>query len=96
MGFDEFPPGRHFVAHQDREDAISLEGILDFHPLHRAGGGIHRGLPELLGHHFAKALETLDRVVGFPAEALQGLLQVSQLALDQLHHAAERGRSGVA
>ena len=77
MGLDEFAAGRHLVAHQDREDAVGFEGIFNLNPLHHAGGGIHGGFPELLGHHFTEALKALDRVIGLLTKAFDRLLEVA-------------------
>lgn len=76
VGLDELPPRGHLVTHQDCEDAIGFGSIFNLDPLHRSGRWIHGGFPELLGHHFAQALETLDCVIGLAAKTIEGGFEI--------------------
>ena len=58
---DELAAGFDDVAHQAGENLVGDVGLGDFDPEQRAVGGVERGLPQLLGVHFAEALVALDR-----------------------------------
>src|SRR5579884_638213 len=60
VGLDELAARRHRVAHQHVEDRVGRHGVLDIHLQDRARGGVHSGLPELLGVHLPQALVALD------------------------------------
>src|SRR6202035_5949863 len=61
VGLDELPPRLDLVAHQDGEDRVGLDVVLDPHLQEAAALGGHGGLPELLGGPLAQALVALDR-----------------------------------
>src|SRR5947209_4834012 len=58
---DELAARFDHVTHQPREDLVGDVGLRDFDAKQRAVGGVERGLPQLLGVHFAKTLVALDR-----------------------------------
>src|SRR5512140_2969954 len=58
---DELAARLDRVAHEDREDLVGLDGVLDAHLQEAARGGVHRRLPERLGVHLAEALVPVDR-----------------------------------
>ena len=58
--FDELSAWSYIIAHEHREDRISLSGIVDRDLAKRAVLRIHRGLPELLLVHFTETLVSLD------------------------------------
>ena len=58
---DELAPRLDGVAHEDREDLVGLDGVLDAHLQEAARGRVHRRLPERLGVHLAEALVAVDR-----------------------------------
>ena len=47
-------------AHQRGENVLGGDGVFEAHFQQRARFGVHRGGPELLGIHFAQALEARD------------------------------------
>ena len=53
VGFDEFPAWCNAIAHQNRKDPIGFGSIFNFDPFKGASSWIHRGFPQLSGHHFA-------------------------------------------
>src|ERR1700691_4716463 len=55
---DEFAALLDVFAHERRENCFGGDGILQAHLQQRARLGVHGGGPELLGIHFAEALET--------------------------------------
>ena len=57
---DEFAAGRHFVAHQHREDTVRFGGVLDIDLTQNARVGVHRRVPQLMGVHLAETFVTLD------------------------------------
>src|SRR3989442_725537 len=50
----------HFGAHQDVEDLVGLDRVLDLDPQQHAVLRIHGGLPELLGIHLTETLVARD------------------------------------
>ena len=72
VAFEELAAGFDGGAHEDREDVFGLGGVLDEDLLEHPPRGVHRGFPELLGVHLAKALESLD-LHAFLAQAADGL-----------------------
>ena len=56
---DELTPRLNDVAHQAGEHFVGVVGVGDFHLQERAGFGVERGFPELLGVHFAQAFGAL-------------------------------------
>ena len=68
---DELSSGFHAGAHQDAEDVVGLGGLVDEDLLEDPSRGVHGGLPELLGVHFAEPLEPLD-VHTLLSEAAEG------------------------
>src|SRR5207248_8262324 len=58
-------------------------GLGDFDPQQRTVGRVERGLPQLLGVHFAKALVTLDR---------QALSACGEYGVEELGWAGNRHR----
>ena len=56
---DELPPRLDFISHQHREHLVRLDRILDLHAQQAAHVRVHRGSPQLLGVHSARALEAL-------------------------------------
>src|SRR5436305_1298569 len=74
---NERPPRLDLVAHEDGEDGVGVDVVLDLHAEEAALGGIHRGLPELRRVHLAEALVALDRkaFLGAFVEAVDRLLQ---------------------
>src|SRR5688572_15000700 len=57
---DEFAPWFDDIAHEAGEDLVGDVGLCDLDPKERAIGAVQRGLPQLLGVHFAQALVALD------------------------------------
>src|ERR1700737_2000004 len=57
---DEALAGIHVVAHQDVEDLVGFDRVLNLDPQQHAVLGIHRGFPELFGIHLAKTLVASD------------------------------------
>src|SRR5262245_44123216 len=57
---DELPARLDLVAHQDGEDRVRRDRVLDAHLEELAGLRVHGRLPELLGVHLPKALVALD------------------------------------
>src|SRR5690606_4325559 len=57
---DELAARFDHVAHQRAEDLGGGDGVLDPHAQQAAGIRVDRGFPQLLGGHFAQALEALD------------------------------------
>src|SRR5437867_10030540 len=53
---DELAARLHLVAHEDREDPVGLDGVLDLHLQQLAPRRVHGRLPELLGVHLPTAL----------------------------------------
>src|SRR5436305_3142548 len=58
---NERPPRLDLVAHEDGEDGVGVDVVLDLHAEEAALGWVHRGLPELHRVHLAEALVALDR-----------------------------------
>ena len=58
--FDELAARFDDIAHQRREDLVGGDRVLDAHLEQAARFRIDRGFPQLLGIHFAQALEALD------------------------------------
>src|SRR3954467_2008 len=58
---DELAARLDDIAHQAGENLVGDVGLSDFDPKQRAVGGVERGLPQLLGVHFAKTFVALDR-----------------------------------
>src|SRR5688500_16042499 len=59
---DEVLAGLDLVAHEDREDRVGLDRVLDAHLEERAVLGVHGRFPELLGVHLAEARSEERRV----------------------------------
>ena len=59
MRLDEISTWLNFVAHQVAHGPLGLGGIVDVHLEKRAGRRLHRGLPQLVGVHFAETLVAL-------------------------------------
>src|SRR5207302_10408164 len=57
---DEALAGIHVVAHQDIEDLVGLDRILDLDSQQHPVLGIHGGFPELVGVHLAETLVARD------------------------------------
>src|SRR5215831_1569037 len=57
---DEVSTGLHEIAHENGEDLVGLDAVLDAYLEERASRRVHRRLPELLGVHLAEALVALD------------------------------------
>src|SRR5438105_7910739 len=57
---DEALAGIHVVAHQDIENLVGLDRVLDLDPQQHAVLGVHGGIPELLGVHLAETLVASD------------------------------------
>ena len=57
---DEFAARFDDIAHQPGEDRVGRVGFAFVDPQERAGNGVERRFPQLLGVHFAKALVALD------------------------------------
>ena len=75
VGFDEIPPGLHFVAHQRGEDFVRCDGVFYPRPHQPPHLRVHGGLPELFRVHFSQALVALDRdaLAGFVKQPVHGL-----------------------
>src|SRR6185295_14771342 len=58
--FDELAAGFDFFAHELREHFFGFDGVGEVHAEELALGGVHGGLEELAGIHFAETLETFD------------------------------------
>ena len=58
---NEFITGLNLIAHKLADHALAFSaGIFDAYLKHGAGRGLHGGLPQLLGVHFAQTLVTLQ------------------------------------
>src|SRR2546426_6796853 len=73
---DILPTGADRLAHQDREECIRGDSILDRDLLQNSPLGIHRRLPKLLGIHLPEALVSLVRDSLVP-ERLREFLSLS-------------------
>src|SRR6266481_2091159 len=62
---DEFPPRFHVFAHERRENIFGGDSIFKLHLQQRARIRVHGRVPELLGVHFAEALESRDGEIFF-------------------------------
>ena len=58
--FNEFAALFYVFAHERLENIFGGYGVFEAHLEERARFGVHRGFPELLGIHFAEALEARD------------------------------------
>ncbi|AAF10482.1 conserved hypothetical protein [Deinococcus radiodurans R1 = ATCC 13939 = DSM 20539] len=67
---------RDFRTHQRVENLVGDDEVVDAHTLEHARFGVHGGFPQLLGVHFAEALEALNLVL------LAGLDGVSDVLLE--------------
>ena len=65
--FDKLSAGFDDIAHEDREHAVCLDGVVfvEIHLEHLALFRVHGGFEELLGVHFPEAFEPLDREAAF-------------------------------
>src|SRR5262245_58977851 len=86
---DEIPPGLDLVSHEDGEDLVGFDVVLDLNPEEPALRGVHRGLPELRRVHLAETLVALDRqaflraLVELVERRVQALVDRGLLALHQ-------------
>ena len=78
--FNELAAGFDDIAHEDGEDGVSFHLVFDAYLKQGALFGVHGSLPELVGIHFAEALESLHGE-GFFAEG-HHVLQQFLAALD--------------
>src|SRR6185369_10071252 len=69
VGLDEVAARLDLVTHQDGEDLVRFDGVLDLDLQQDPVFRVHGGLPELLRVHLAQAFVALD------AESLLGVLQ---------------------
>ena len=58
--FDEAAAGFDVVAHEDGEDLVGADGVVEDDFEHLAVGGVHGGVEELVVVHFAEAFVALD------------------------------------
>src|ERR1700690_2768595 len=58
--FDELAARFDLVAHEHGEDFVDRLRVFHGDELQGAAHGVHGGLPELVGVHFAEALEALQ------------------------------------
>src|SRR5947209_8014688 len=74
---DERPARLDFVAHEDGEDGVRVDVVLDLHAEEPALGGVHGGLPELGRVHLAETLVALDRkaLLGAVVKGAERLLE---------------------
>jgi len=70
MRLNEILARLHGIAHQRIEKLVSLLGVVHHHLLHQATLRVHRGIPKLLGIHFAVHCGDNGELVGtaVPAE----------------------------
>src|SRR4030042_1953166 len=71
---DEPPPGLHRIPHEDVEQVVRLDGVLDRHALEQARVEAHGGLPQLVRVHLSQALVPLH--LGPLAELLHGIAEL--------------------
>ena len=76
--FDKLAARLHVIAHQISEDALGFQLIFHAHLQQRTLLGVHRGLPKLVGIHFAQTLEALhcERFLALGHDVLEQLLAV--------------------
>src|ERR1035437_9761039 len=84
---DELAAGFNVFAHQSGEDGLGFGDVFELDRKQRAPFGIHGGLPQLRGGHFAQALVALYLVVLFAlfhdvGEELAGGLLFNRFARD--------------
>src|SRR5258706_16160466 len=86
---DEGAPGLDFVSHEDGEDGVGVDVILDLDAEETALGGVHGGFPELGRIHLAETLVALNRntLLGAVVKSSQRIFEQDVggqgLALDQ-------------
>src|SRR5450755_5191916 len=71
VALDERPALFDVFTHQDREDLVGAQRVIDAYLEKHALVGIHRGGPQLFGVHLAKALVALDAIFRQLAAALK-------------------------
>src|SRR6185312_6142427 len=57
---NERSPGLDLVAHEDGEDGVGVDVVLDLHAQQAALGGVHGGFPELRRVHLAATFVALN------------------------------------
>src|SRR6201998_2080981 len=63
--FDEFAARFDVFTHERGENIFCGDGVFELHLQQRAGVRVHGGFPQLLGVHFAQALESSDGEILF-------------------------------
>ena len=73
---DEFLSGLDVFTHEDGEDLVGSNGVVEGNPAQRSGFWIHGRLPELVRVHFAQTLEPgdIDLHIGIAAAQFAGNL----------------------
>src|SRR6266852_3569410 len=71
--FDEFAARLDVFAHERGENVFCRDRVFEFHLQQGTRVRVHRRVPELLGVHFAQALESRDGEVFFGITRFKGL-----------------------
>ncbi len=72
VGLDEVASWFDDVAHEDVEEFVGADGVVDDDLAHGPGFGVHGGVPQLFGVHLTESFVALE-VLALASEFEQGL-----------------------